>query len=47
MSYVVCTCELGSPDPATSIIDCPMHGEPTETHTETSDDGEMVIEMEA
>ena len=45
--YVVCTCELGSPDPATSIIDCPLHGEPKETHTETSGGEEMLIDMEA
>ncbi|MCB7129849.1 MAG: hypothetical protein J3T61_09965 [Candidatus Brocadiales bacterium] len=43
--YVVCTCELGHPDPTNSVMDCPMHGEPQETVTEVSGDGELFIDM--
>ena len=45
--YVVCTCEVDSSDPTGPAMDCPMHGKPTETHTETSGEGEMFIDMEA
>jgi len=45
--YVVCTCELGNPDPTSSVMDCPMHGEPQETVTETDVEGQLFIDMES
>jgi len=49
--YVVCTCShpawIHDGDWCAACIgDCPMHGEPKETVTETSGEGEMWIDME-